>query len=176
MRKIFTILAALVSLIACEKAEEFKTATFPGYSGSGESASWVVNRYRLTDTVYLKTALAAQTPPTTLTALNNTLNTTAGIETGPYSLRLHKGGEVSVIARIAQNKFEWFKQADLKWEVTGDFMNISKNVSGSWVSIIEAAPEVDKMVCKFKRAYWGDKTASKDLVTMELIYNSFRLF
>ena len=176
MKKIFTILAALVFLIACEKAEEFKTATFPGYSGSGESASWVVNRYRLTDTVYLKTVLAAQTPPSTLTALNNTLNTTTAIETGPYSLRLYKGGEVAVIVRNAQNKAEWAKQTDLKWEVTGDFMNISKNVSGSWVGIIEATPEVDKMVCKYKRAYWGDKTASKDLIAMELIYTSFRLF
>jgi hypothetical protein len=176
MKKLFIILAASLFAIACDKAEDLRTATFPGYSGSGESASWVVYQYRLTDTVYLKTALAAQTPPRTLRFLDSTLNASKTFETGPYSLRLYKSGEVGIITRNGQNQPEWTKQGNLKWDTSNDFMNIYRNVNGSWQSIIEATPEQDKMVCKFKRAYWGDNSANKNLVAAEIIYNSFRIF
>ncbi|MFZ9388838.1 MAG: hypothetical protein ACO25B_13240 [Chitinophagaceae bacterium] len=175
MKKIFLIILLGATFISCKKETELQVPVFPGYSGKGEYATWALYKFNITNTTYLTAALPLQSPPTTLTAFDAALKAARDREVSPFSLRLYKDGGIATIVKNAQNQDVWQIQSNLKWEVQGDFMRIYRNVNNNWVDIIEATPDLDKMNCKFRRTYFGDNSADKDLFVMEAFYTIARL-
>jgi len=174
MKKIFLILLT-VAFIGCKKEQDFKAAEFPGYSGKGDYATWTVFRHTVTNSGYLTTALPAQTPPTTLTAYDASLVSARYREVSPFTIRLYKSGEVATVVKDAQNKDVWQKQTNLKWEINGDFMDIYRNTGGVWVSVMQCNADLQNLLCKFRRAYYGDTGAAKDEFVLEVLYTFYNL-
>jgi hypothetical protein len=171
MKKIFLFIILVSALAACKKGETFREPTFPGFSGSGEFATWIVYAYNLNDTNYLKTVLPPAIPSTqTINNFFTTLSNLAGKEVSAYSIRLYKTGEVGLIEKNAQNQNVWVKQSTLKWQSASPYINILRNVNGSWVKVMEGIINVDKLLLKYYRSYWGDTSADKEKTAMEITY------
>jgi hypothetical protein len=175
MKKIFLIIVIVAALFSCKKETEYNNPVFPGYSGKGEFATWALYSFNITNTSYLTAVLPLQNPPTTLTAFDAALKAARNREVSPFSLRLYKDGGVATIVKNAQNQDVWQIQSSMKWELQGEYMHIYRNVAGSWVDIIEVTPDLDKMNCKFRRTYFGDTSADKNLFVLETFYTIARL-
>jgi hypothetical protein len=176
MKRLFMLLAiATLALQACQKSSDYITPIFPGYTGAGDAASWVISRHTITDAAYLNAVLPTLTPPTTLRAFDSLLVVAREKEVSPYSYRLYKNGEVAITGKNVTNQPVWVIQGDLKWEPVGDFVYISKKVTGSWVKIIEAYPDLDKLVFKFTRAYFGDNSINRERFFMDALYSMYQL-
>lgn len=162
-----------IIITGCKKEQEYKADVFPGFSGSGESASWTVYRHTITNSAYLTATLPTLTPPTTLASYEASLVAARNREVSPFSFRFYKDGGVALIQKNAQNIDEWVKQANLKWEVSGDYMYIFRNVGGTWVNIIEVTTELEKILCKYRRSFYGDNSSNKDSFVMEVLYKLY---
>jgi len=173
MKKYILYILLAVVFSSCEKSEEFKPGTFPGFSGSGEYATWCVYKHTINDVAYLTTLLPTLTPATTYTDYNAAWLAARYKETSLFSFRLYKSGEVAVIKKDAQNLNIWVKQSDLKWEATSDYMYISRKTNDTWEKVIVVTPELEKMLCKFRKSYFGDNTESKDTFVMEALFTIY---
>jgi len=73
MKKIWIVLAVIIAIASCKKEDEFRPSEFPGFTGAGEQATWVVSRHNVLDQSFLGAVLAAQSPPSTLNAFDSTI-------------------------------------------------------------------------------------------------------
>jgi hypothetical protein len=171
MKKLLIYLSLAITLGACTKEEEFKPDTFPGYSGSGEFATWALYSYAIVDSAYLGSYLASLTPPSTVPAYRTALNAARYKEATAFSVRLYRDGTVATITKDAQGKSVWTKRTDLKWEESGDFMYVKSNGQ----VVIEATPDLEKVIFKFRRAWYGDASANKDNNVIETRYTIYSI-
>jgi hypothetical protein len=174
MKRILFLAIIIISFSGCKKGDEFKPAAFPGYSGNGEYGTWTVFKHTVTDAAYLTSVLPTQVPATTLTAYDASLLTARYKEVSPFSLRLYKNGEVAVIEKDAANQNVWVKKSTLKWENAGDQSYIYRNVNNNWVNVIVLTPDLGRMVCKYKRAFYGDVSSNQNIIVMEVICTIYR--
>jgi hypothetical protein len=174
MKKYLIILVAAISLFSCTKDEEFRTRKFPGYTGSGTEATWVVFSHTVSDVAYLTGVLPTLTPPSTYAAFDAALISARQREVTPFSIRLFKSGEVAFIGKNAQNQNAWVKQTNLKWEELGETMLINKNLNGTWVNIMIGYVDQSNLLLRFKKAYFGDATAEKDKTVADVLYTIFQ--
>ena len=173
MKKYLIIILVFAGLFSCVHEEEFKIATFPGITGSGDQATWVVYTHVITDIPYVTSVLSAQTPPITLANFEKAIVDSRQREVTAYSLKFYKTGEVALIGKDAQNQNAWIKQSNLKWEELEDKIYVSKNVNGNWVNIITGFKDQSNILFRYNKAYFGDTTADKDRVVMEILYSMF---
>lgn len=174
MKKILLILAMGLSLASCKKEIVYTNPVFPGYSGNGEYATWAVFKFNITNSAFLTSALPTLNPPTTLTAFDAALKAARSKEVSPFSMRLYKDGQIAMVVKNAQNQDVWLTQSNLKWEKSGDYVYIFKNVANNWVNVIEVTSDLDKMLCKYRRAFFGDTSVDKDLFVLEVFYTIAR--
>ena len=163
----------MAGLISCQKDEVFRTKTFPGYTGAGTEAIWVVYSHVISDVAFITGVMPAQTPPSTYSAFDASLVAARQREVTPFSIKLLKTGEVAIIGKNAQNQNAWIKQTNLRWEDQGETMLISKNVNGTWVNTIIGYIDQSNLLLRFRKAYFGDTTAEKDKVVMEVLFSMF---
>jgi hypothetical protein len=164
----------MAGFISCQNDEVFKLKTFPGYTGAGTEAIWVVYSHVISDVTYITGVMSSQTPPSTFAAFDASLVAARQREVTPFTIKLFKTGEVAMIGKNTQNQNAWIKQTNLKWEDTGETMAISKNINGNWVSIITGYVDQSNLLLRFKKAYFGDETADKDKVVLEVLYSNFK--
>ena len=164
----------ITGLVSCEKGEDFKANTFPGFSGTGTEATWVVFRHNLTDQSYLTGVLPTLTPPTTLFKFDSTYKANQQKEVSPVSYRIYKNGEIAVIVKNAQNQNVWQKQNSLKWELVNDQMYVYRNNGASWVLVCIGFQDEEKLLIKFKKSFFGDTSADKEKFVMEVYYTIFK--
>ena len=173
MKKYLIIILVFAGLFSCVQEEEFKTATFPGITGSGDQAIWVVYTHVITDIPYVTSVLTAQTPPVTYAVFEKAIVDSRQREVTPYSMKFYTAGEIALIGKDAQNQNAWIKQSNMKWEEREDKFFISKNMNGNWVNIITGFKDQSNILFRYNKAYFGDSTADKDRVVMEILYNKF---
>jgi hypothetical protein len=173
MKKYLIIILVFTGLLSCLQEEEFKNATFPGITGSGDEATWVVYTHVITDIPYVTTVLGAQTPPVTFATFDKAIVDSRQREVTAYSYKFYKNGELALIGKDDQDQNVWVKQTNLKWEELEDKIYITKNINGSWVNIITGYKDQANILFRYNKAYFGDTTADKDRVVMEILYSKF---
>jgi len=164
----------LVGFIACKKEQTFLSGIFPGFTGAGDEATWVVSNNNITDVSYVTGVLAKLTPPQTVAKYDSTFKLARQKEVSPYSIKLKKGGEIFMIGKSAENTNIWIKQQDLKWEVQDEILYASKNVNGSWVNIFAGYKDENKLLVRYKKSYFGDTSTDKERFVMEVQYTMFK--
>lgn len=174
MKKYLTIILLIAGFLACEKEEGFRIRTFPGVTGAGNEAIWVVYSHVVSDIPYITGVMTSQTPPSTITAFEATLVSARQREVSPYSMKFLSSGEIATIGKDAQNQNAWIKQTSLKWEFADGIMNISKNVNGNWINVIAGYEDQSNLLLRFKKSYFGDTSAEKDKAVLEVLYNMFK--
>lgn len=168
MKYLFPFIIILTFFSACRKGEDFKNNVFPGYTGAGTEATWVVNRHTITDVAYVTNILPTQTPPTSYVKFDSTYNAARQREVSPVSYKFYINGEIATIINNV-----WVKQPTLKWEIEGDQMKISKNNNGTWISIAIGYKDEEKLLIKYKKTYFGDTSIDKERFVMEVFYSIF---
>ncbi len=169
MKKYLFIILIAASFAACKKGEDYRGNIFPGFSGAGEAATWVVYKHTVTDIPYVTAVLPAQTPPTTYFKLDSTLTASRQKEVSGGSFKFYKSGEVAVVVNNA-----WVKQSTYKWELAGEQMNIFKNTGGNWNLAIVGFQDQEKLLLKFKKSFFGDTSTDKERFVMEVFYTIFK--
>jgi len=169
MKKYLFIILIAAGLAACEKGEDYRGNNFPGFSGAGESATWVVYNHTVTDISYVTGVLPSQTPPTTYFKLDSTYTASRQKEISAASYKIYKSGEVAVIINNA-----WVKQPNYKWELAGDQINIYKNNGSTWNVVIVGFQDQEKLLLKFKKSFFGDTSSDKERFVMEVFYTIFK--
>lgn len=169
MKNYLLFIFAVTVLSACKKGEEFRGNQFPGFTGAGEDATWVVYSHNITDIPYVTSVLPLQTPPTTYFKLDSTLTASRQKEVSPVSYRIYKNGEMALIV----NKV-WIKQSNYKWEQVNDQLNVYRNNSGTWTSVFIGFQDEEKLLIKYKKAFFGDTSSDKERFVMEVFYTMFK--
>lgn len=174
IKKYILLVFSLFTLLACKEEASYTANTFPGYTGAGDQAVWVVYTNAFTDPAYVTSYLSKLVPPMTLSAYDATYVAARQKEVSPYSYKLFKSGEVALIGKSAANESIWIKKTDYKWEDNGTNLMISQNVAGTWVNVIVGYPDQDKLLLRYKKAYFGNTTTEKDRYVMEVLYSMFK--
>lgn len=175
MKKYIILFLSILAIAGCVKEQEFKTPVFPGFTGNGDEAIWVVNNHTITDKAYVTGVLALQTPPSTLGKFDSSYVLARYRETSIYAYKFHKGGEVSLILKSSLGVSSWVKQPFLKWQEVGDQIMIDKNNNGTWTNIIIGFKDQNRLLFRFKKTYFGDTSTDQERVVMEVLYSIFKI-
>jgi hypothetical protein len=173
MKKYLFILFAAAAIASCKKGEDFRGNKFPGFTGAGDNATWLVYRHTVTDVPYVTGVLPMQVPPTTYFKFDSTYTASRQKEVSPFSYKFFKNGEIAVITKNAQNQGVWTAQPTLKWELLNGNAEISRNTGSGWVSVATGQADEEKMAVKFRKSFFGDITADKSRYVMEVYYTIF---
>jgi hypothetical protein len=66
IKKILIPVILLFFFFSCKKGEAYLNNSFPGFSGSGDKATWVVYNHNFTDKPFIQSKLSSQTSFKTL--------------------------------------------------------------------------------------------------------------
>lgn len=175
MKKIIIISILISFIISCSKDDaEFNVGIFPGFTGAGEQATWVVYTHTITDRPFVSAYLLTQTPPSTIGKFDTSYIQARQREVTPYTYRFYKGGEVGLIGKSASNENIWIKMPHLKWQEDQGILYIMQNINGSWVNTITCFKDQTNLLFRFKKSYFGDTSADKDRYVMEVLYTMFK--
>jgi|GEM_PF-3295787 len=174
IKKLFIPLMALFLLISCEKGETYLSASFPGFYGSGEKATWIVFNHSFTDKPFIQSVLSTQTSFKTIGSFDTSYRNARQREVTPYSYQFSKNGEVYFISTNSISGSTWVLQPNMKAEVLQGQLFVSKQVNGQWVNTFVGFQDQDKILFKYKRSYFGDMSSNKDKYFMEVVYSMFK--
>lgn len=173
MKKLIILITLISGFASCKKGDEFRGNSFPGFTGSGNEATWVVYRHNVIDATYLTAVLPAQTPPTTLIQLNADYKASYAKEVSPFSVRLIKGGGLAMVVSSGSNQYSWVLQSGLKWEPLDNGIVVSRQTGSGFQAIATGYSDQDKLLLKFTRAAFGDNSADKNKAVLDVYYSFF---
>jgi hypothetical protein len=173
MNKYILILFSFLSILGCQKDSELQTAVFPGITGSGNDAIWVVYTHTISDRPFITAYALSQTPPLTFNQFDTSYVLARQREVTQYSYRFYKGGEIAFIGKSSGNQNIWIKQPNLKWEEVDNQIVINRITSGTPEIIAIGFPDQDKVLFRLRRSYFGDTSADKNRTAMEVLYSLF---
>lgn len=174
MKKFLIALIALAGLTSCSKDSEYIASSFPGVTGRGDDAIWVVLSHTVSDRPYVTSALLLQTPPISFGRFDSSYVQARQREVTPYSYRFYKGGEFGLIGKGPANENIWVKQTNLKWEDQNSQVMLYQNTGGNWVNIAVGFRDQDNLLFRYRKSYFGDNSADKDRFVMEVLYSFFK--
>jgi hypothetical protein len=174
MKRLIILAFILGGIVACQKETEFKTATFPGFTGAGNQAVWVVYGHVITDIPFVTSYLSKLTPPVRFSFYDSTIMLARQKEVSPYSYKFLVNGEVAVMGKGPANENVWATQPALKWESFEGNLYLYRIENGAKVNIAIGFPDGAGMLMKFKKTYFRDTSADKDRYVQEIFYTMFK--
>lgn len=164
----------VLGVMSCQKESEYQSPVFPGFTGAGNQATWVVYAHVITDVPYVTAYLSKLTPPQTLAKYDSSYVLARQKEVSPYSYKFMVTGEVSVIGKSAGNQNVWALQPQLKWEDVDGNLYLYRFENGAKINIAIGFPDGAGLVMKFKKSYFGETSIDKDRFVQEVLYTMFK--
>ncbi|MFN5022033.1 MAG: hypothetical protein ACK5GP_10310 [bacterium] len=174
IKKILIPVILLFFFFSCKKGEAYLNNSFPGFSGSGDKATWVVYNHNFTDKPFIQSKLSSQTSFKTLGSFDTSYRNARQREVTPYSYQFGKNGEVYFISTNPISGSTWVLQQNMKAEVVQGQLFVSKQINGQWVNTFVGFQDQDKILFKYKKSYFGDVSSDKDRFFMEVLYSMFK--
>lgn len=174
IKKILIPVIILFFFISCKKGEGYLRTSFPGFSGPGDKATWVVYNHNFTDKPFIQANLSSQTSFRTLGSFDTSYRNARQREVSPYSYQFGKNGEVYLINTNPVSGSTWVLQQNMKAEVVQGQLFVFKQINGQWVNIFVGFQDEDKILFKYKKSYFGDVSSDKDRFFMEVLYSMFK--
>jgi len=174
IKNLLTILVFFLFIISCKKDETYVPDTFPGFSGPGDKAIWVVYNHNFTDRPFVQSYLTSQTAFKTIGSFDTSYRNARQKEVSPYSYQFGKNGTVYLCLTNPITGSNWVLQDDMKAEVIQNQLFVSKKINGQWVNTFVGFQDQDKILFKYKKSYFGDSSADKERFVMEVLYSMFK--
>lgn len=174
MIKYILILSTIFSIIGCQKDSELQPPVFPGITGSGNDAIWVVYTHTIADRPFITTYALSQTPPQTYNQFDSSFILARQREVTQYSYRFYTGGEIAFIGKSSGNQNIWIKQSNMKWEEVDNQIVINRTTAGTTEIVAIGFKDQDKILFRLRRSYFGDTSADKGRTAMEVLYSLFK--
>lgn len=171
IKKILIPLMAMVFFLSCEKGKSYLSPSFPGFSGSGEKATWVVYNHNFTDRPFILSYLISQTSFRTIGSFDTSYRNARQREVTPYSYQFSKKGEVYFMSSNPISGNTWVLQQNMKAEVVQEQLQVFRQMNGQWVNTFVGFPDQDKILFKYKKAHFGDTSPDKERFVMEVLYS-----
>jgi hypothetical protein len=174
MKRLIILAILVIGIASCQKDSEFKPPVFPGFTGAGNDAIWVVYSHVISDVPFVTSYLSRLTPPVRYTFYDSTIMLARQKEVSPYSYRFINGGEVAIMGKGATNDNVWAIQPSLRWENIEGNLHLFRIENGAKVNIGIGFPDGAGLLIKFKKTYFGDNTADKERYVQEIFYTMLK--